>query len=166
MPHLEGLRVDRIFVQGQTVRVEVGSEASDARCPCCGGVSGRVHSRYQRRLSDRAVAGRPVLLHVTVRRFFCGNGDCASKTFAEQFPSLAGRYARSTRLLDDALRAVGLRICRGPGSPAQAYGQTGHAAFELLEFADVDDNDVIAPLPQYLGCFRSALRHEDGVVVQ
>ncbi|WP_373283244.1 transposase family protein [Nocardia vinacea] len=40
-----------------------------AQCPQCATVSGRVHSRYQRRLADAAVAGREMALHLVVRRF-------------------------------------------------------------------------------------------------
>jgi hypothetical protein len=42
-----------------------------------------VHSRYERRLLDTAVAGRQLLIHLRVRRFVCGNKACAKKTFAE-----------------------------------------------------------------------------------
>ncbi|WP_281291972.1 transposase family protein [Streptomyces tailanensis] len=40
------------------------ASAQRAACPACGTVSGRVHSRYVRRLSDTAVAGRPVLIEL------------------------------------------------------------------------------------------------------
>lgn len=56
--------------------------------PACGIVSRRVHSRYEWRLCDTAVAGQETMIHLRVRRFFCNNGDCANKTFAEQVPGL------------------------------------------------------------------------------
>jgi transposase len=40
-------------------------------CPECGTTSGRIHSRYQRRLADLPLAGKPVRLVVLVRRFHC-----------------------------------------------------------------------------------------------
>ncbi|WP_454199354.1 transposase family protein [Nocardia sp. Marseille-Q1738] len=33
-------------------------------CPACGTPSGRVHSRYQRRLSDTSITGREVLIEL------------------------------------------------------------------------------------------------------
>ncbi|WP_246011641.1 transposase family protein [Nocardia mexicana] len=40
-----------------------------AHCPGCGTGSGRVHSRYRRRLADAATAGRAMVLVLVVRRF-------------------------------------------------------------------------------------------------
>jgi hypothetical protein len=57
----------------------------------------RVHSRYVRRLSDGAVGGRPVVIVLVVRRFFCVNPDCPVTTFAEQqVEGLSARYRRRT----------------------------------------------------------------------
>ncbi|MFF4320715.1 transposase family protein [Streptomyces sp. NPDC001568] len=71
--------------------------AATARCPGCGTVSVRVHSRYGRRLADAAVGGREVAIDLEVRRFFCDNADCVKKTFAEQVERLTFRYGRGTR---------------------------------------------------------------------
>ena len=88
------------------MRVLAGTRAGEAACPACGTVSRRVHSRYQRQLADTAVAGREMLIHLQVRRFFCGSGGCAKTTFAEQVPGLTIRYGRRTRGLDQMLQAV------------------------------------------------------------
>ena len=66
----------------------------DDVCPACGTVSGRVHSRYERRLSDKAVSGQETTIELTVRRFFCLAGACQKVTFAEQVPGLTVRYGR------------------------------------------------------------------------
>jgi hypothetical protein len=73
-------------------------------------MSGRVHSRYHRQLSDTAAAGRKVVVRLQVRKLFCENTDCARKTFAEQVPGLADRYARRTPLLQRVLSAVALAL--------------------------------------------------------
>jgi hypothetical protein len=72
--------------------------------------SRRVHSRYERRLLDTAVAGQETLIHLRVRRFFCGNTACVKKTFAEQVPGLTTRYGRRTLGLAKMLRAVALAL--------------------------------------------------------
>ncbi|WP_425438292.1 transposase family protein [Niveispirillum cyanobacteriorum] len=40
-------------------------------CPGCGTRSGRIHSRYHRRLADLPTTGRRVELVLRARRFFC-----------------------------------------------------------------------------------------------
>jgi transposase len=69
-----------------------------------------VHSRYQRQLADTAAGGQELLIHLQVRRFFCGNGACAKTTFAEQVPGLTTRYGRRTRGLDGMLQAIALAL--------------------------------------------------------
>jgi transposase len=75
------------------------ARAAEAACPGCGTVSGRVHSRYSRRLADAAIGGRRVVIRLAVRRFFCPAPGCKRKTFAEQVEGLTSRYARPTPLL-------------------------------------------------------------------
>ena len=84
--------------------------AGEAACPGCGVVSRRVHSRYQRQLSDTASGCQQVLIHLAARRFFCGNQACAKGTFAEQIPGLTTRYGRRTCSLQTVLQAVALAL--------------------------------------------------------
>jgi transposase len=79
-------------------------------------LSRRVHSRYQRRLGDAAAGGQEVLIHLQVRRFFCGNQGCAKVTFAEQVPGLTTRCGRRTSGLDQMLQAIALALGGRPGS--------------------------------------------------
>lgn len=105
-----------MFVSGTTLRIEVQATSDAAQCPACDSISRRVHSRYQRRLSDLAVSGRPVLLHVRVRRFVCIDSGCPRRTFAESFPHLTSRYKRSTHALQTMLRSLGLALGGRPGA--------------------------------------------------
>jgi hypothetical protein len=75
-----------------------------------------VHSRYQRRLADAAIGGRPVLIRLTVRRFFCPAPDCPVITFAEQVEGLTVRYARRTPPLAEMLTAVALALAGRAGA--------------------------------------------------
>lgn len=95
---------------GRVVQIRARTGGGPAACPGCGMVSDRVHSRYERRLSDTASAGREVLIRLTVRRLFCDNADCVKTTFAEQVPGLTARYARRTGILERVLCAVGLAL--------------------------------------------------------
>lgn len=84
--------------------------APTACCQSCGTVTSRVHSRYQRHLDDTAVAGQPVVIHLTVRRFFCPAAGCSRRTFAEQVPGLTWRYGRRTPVAGRVLEAIGLAL--------------------------------------------------------
>ena len=142
-PQLVGMRVGRVFVSGETLRIEVRARADDAQCPACDGVSNRVHSRYQRKLSDLAVSGRAVLLHVRVRRFFCLDPACHRETFAEAFPHLAGRYRRSTHALQTVLRNLGLALGGRPG--ARLSGGLGVPTSRMTLLRAIDTTAVPEP---------------------
>nr|BFD87019.1 hypothetical protein StreXyl84_64200 [Streptomyces sp. Xyl84] len=63
-----------------------------------------------RRLADRPLGGRRVLLRLRVRRFFCDNGLCSRRTMAEQVPNLTARYRRRTTALARMVQAIGLAV--------------------------------------------------------
>jgi transposase len=69
-----------------------------------------VHSRYERQISDTAVSGRELLIHLGVRRFFSDNVACSKKIFSEQVPGLTVRYGRRSIGMGEALRAVALAL--------------------------------------------------------
>jgi uncharacterized protein Yka (UPF0111/DUF47 family) len=75
-----------------------------------------VHSRYERRLADAAVAGQKVVIRLRVRRFFCGNTDCAARSFVEQVADVTERYARRTPLLKAMLESIGLALAGRAGA--------------------------------------------------
>ncbi|WP_405803646.1 ISL3 family transposase [Streptomyces sp. NBC_00210] len=100
--------------------VEVASTGRPGRCPDCLRRAKRVHSLYQRRLAERPVGSRQVVVRLTVRRFFCDGKSCPRKTFAEQVGGLTERYCRSSVGLKSWLKAIaeqsggraGERLCR------------------------------------------------------
>lgn len=85
-------------------------------------MSGRVHSRYRRRLADAAVSGRRVVILLSVRRLFCNHQACQRRTFAEQVRGLTVRYGRRTPPLRAMLEqlAVALAGRAGAGSPGRS----------------------------------------------
>ncbi|MFE5681527.1 transposase family protein, partial [Streptomyces erythrochromogenes] len=91
-PHLDVVRVERVWVAGGVVRVAASTREATVACPDCGRGSVRVHSRYSRTLADAAVGGRPVLIELSVRRLFCDSPRCGRRTFAEQVDGLTKRY--------------------------------------------------------------------------
>ncbi|MEU9148938.1 ISL3 family transposase [Streptomyces sp. NPDC048349] len=90
-------------------------------CPSCGVIASRVHSRYMRRLADRPLGGRRVLLRLRVRRVFCDNGLCTRRTMAEQVPSLTAWYRRRTTALARMVQAIGLAVGGRAGARLADY---------------------------------------------
>jgi len=76
LPHLAGVVVEGVVAAAGVLFVLARARADTAACPACGSVSGRVHSRYRRRLADAAIGGRRVVIRLTVRRFFCAFPGC------------------------------------------------------------------------------------------
>jgi hypothetical protein len=104
----EGLRVEQIELQGDILAIAVVSGRPSSCCPLCAQASSQAHSRYWRRLRDVPCAGRQVVLHLSVRKFFCRNPDCARKIFAERLPPFAEPWAQATSRLFEAVQAIGL----------------------------------------------------------
>lgn len=115
LPHLADIVIDRVERDTEGVRIWARPQASAAACGTCGASSSRVHSRYDRRLADAAIAGQPVVLRLQVRRFFCNTQDCPRKTFAEQIEGLTARHARRSLLLRGMLESIGLALAGRAG---------------------------------------------------
>lgn len=115
-----GLVVDHIEA-GAGLAITARPKTASARCPRCDGVSSRVHSRYTRTLSDLPVAGRRVVITVSVRRFRCVGPECRTKVFAERLePDLAAAYARRTGRLETIVHHLGLAL---GGRPAESFAR-------------------------------------------
>ena len=103
----EGLEVEGIELQGNLLAVAIVSVLPFSCCPLCSQASSQVHSWYQRTLRDVPCAGRQAVLHLSVRKFFCRNPDCARKIFTERLPTFVEPWAQVTRRLFEAVQAVG-----------------------------------------------------------
>ena len=92
-------------------------------CPRCGGLAGHVHGYCERTVADVPADGRPVVLHVRVRRMRCPALDCPVQTFREQVPGLLDRYQRRTTRLTLQVSAVALQLAgRGGAALLTALG--------------------------------------------
>jgi transposase len=65
-------------------------------CPGCGARSIRRHSRYSRHLQDLPAQGAIVAVKLLMTRWRCRNDACERKTFSDELPGVAARYARRT----------------------------------------------------------------------
>ena len=136
--------------EGQSLFLTVRSSKKVATCPDCAQESRKVHSRYPRTLADVSLMDYAVVLRVQVRRFFCSNGACARKTFAESFADLAVAHARRTNRQASRLRAIAKEL---GGRPAARESEnvlmpvSRHTMLRLLRRFPIPD----APPPLVLG---------------
>jgi transposase len=102
LPDLSNLIIEQISVTNNVV-ITARAASPTASCPCCGMISRRVHSYYQRTLRDLPASGRPVHLMLRVRRFFCEEQTCIRTIFAERFPSFTLPRVKFILRLQEAL---------------------------------------------------------------
>jgi len=89
---------------------------STPQCPACSSCQVSYHSQYQRQLHDLPWQGRPVRLHLRIRRFRCRNRQCDRKIFAERLPGVVAPQARETDRRGEVVRRVGYALGGLPGS--------------------------------------------------
>jgi len=112
--------MDSVSIENDVAVVAVRASARIARCPFCATTSGRVHSRYTRKISDLPMGGRHVCLSVSVRRFFCDLRTCSRSVFAERFENAAAPRARRTGRLEDLAHSLAIAL---GGRPAARLAQ-------------------------------------------
>ncbi|MBT8223969.1 MAG: transposase family protein, partial [Dactylosporangium sp.] len=122
-PQLAGIVIDRVWARPTTVRIDAHGRTIEQPCrtcgqPCrtCGQPSSRGHSHYTRRIADADIGGKHLVIHMQVRRLWCDNPECPAKTFSEQLPELAPRYARRSPPTDRAMADIGLALAGRAGS--------------------------------------------------
>jgi len=114
LPKAANLKLLRLEISERGWGVEASGDSS-AVCPSCGTKSRSRHSRYRRKLQDLSVQGSPVMLHLQVGRWRCGNDRCPRKIFTERIPELAVPWARRTERLRDVVRLIGHGMGGRPG---------------------------------------------------
>ena len=101
---------------GSVVRLRARTTTPDGVCPRCGSASRRVHAWHVRRLTDLPVAGRSVVIELHVRRLVCQDAKCPQRTFRQQVPELALRYARRTLRLTTTVGRLAITLAGRAGA--------------------------------------------------
>lgn len=100
--------LDTIEIHEQKIIVHLYATSPTAACPQCATAGSRVHSRYERTITDVAFGGRSLVLKLLVRKWICPEASCSQRIFAERFPGFVQRYARMTDPLVKILQVVGV----------------------------------------------------------
>ena len=111
-----GLSVTGLNLEFDSITVHTRSNSATARCPICKQLSRQVHSKYIRSLADLPWAGLPVCFRVSVRRFYCANGVCPRKVFAERLDGVTSEYGRRTDRQRRALENIAFSLGGEAGS--------------------------------------------------
>jgi transposase len=150
LPDIAGLRLDRCESDGNTITLTMTATQEAARCPVCGQVSSRIHSRYQRQIADVPCGDSRMHLVLNVRKFFCDNESCRRKLFCERLePELAVSARRTTRL-NQRLQLLAMALGGEMGSQVVTLLHMPASPSTLLRLTG-DTANQSCPTPRVLG---------------
>jgi hypothetical protein len=104
------IRLEKIAPANHSITLVVVTVQPGSCCPSCHHISKRIHSRYQRQITDLPCQGIPVRLMLYARRFRCQNSLCTRRIFCERLPRVVATYARQTIRVITALELIGFAI--------------------------------------------------------
>ena len=78
-----GLSVTGLSLEIDSITIHAPNNTVAAHCPIRRPCSRQVHLKYIRSLADLHWAGLPVCFRMSVRRFYCANGECPRKVFSQ-----------------------------------------------------------------------------------
>ncbi len=127
LPSSSLLRLESYTLEsGDCLLLTLSSTQTQVPCPLCGGLSHRVHSRYERTLADLPCVHFRLRLILQVCKFFCPNAECRRRIFTERLPEVAAPWARKTMRLIQRLQSIGLAL--GGAAGARLGDCLGYAA--------------------------------------
>ena len=147
----EGVVGQQVSWLGRSARVVARATAASARCPDCGTVSRRVHSRYERQLQDTAADGCEVVICLIVRRFRCLSPECGKSTFAEQVDGLTSRHARRTPAATAVLQAVALALGGRAGARLSGRLAAGVSRMTMIRLVRAMPLPTVSASPRVAG---------------
>jgi len=153
------LCLDQVQIAPHVVTLCLRTTASAVPCPLCSQPASQVHSHYTRSAHDLPLQGRPVVLRLCARRFFCRTVDCPRRVFCEQFPGLLAKHAQATTRLKVSHRALGLALGGEPGSRlASKLGMPTSPDTLLRRVKQDSPSNTAAPPPRIIGVDDWAMR--------
>lgn len=150
IPAESGVQVDTVTVVDGVVIVVVRPTRAAVPCPACGQLARRVHSHYQRALTDLPWQGVAVRVALHARRFRCDAPTCPQRVFAERFPGLVAPGARRSVRLSTLYLSIGLVL--GGEAGARLVADLGlRVSPDTLLRVTTAASLAAAPTPRVLG---------------
>src|ERR1051326_9157457 len=109
-PASAALQFQSVILEPGAVTFVLRTTNNSAAYPVCGGPSVRVHSHYQRRLTDLPWQGRAIHLQIHARRFFCEAPECPRCIFTERLPEFVAPQQRTTTRLHSTHTQIGFAL--------------------------------------------------------
>ncbi|WP_254407752.1 transposase family protein [Streptomyces sp. GMY02] len=156
-PSMTDVAVLSVDVSIAMVRVDGKCTANGAACAACKVWSDRVHGSYLRFPADVPSAGRSVVLRLRVRRFTCGNSECARRTFVEQIPGMMRRHGQRTERLRSTLASVCLALAGRAGARLSSVFGVSVSRSTVLRLVDALPEPEV-PAPRVVGVDEYATR--------
>lgn len=154
---LSSLVIEDVTDQDELIAVRARTAGGSVACPRCGGLTSQVHGYYQRTVADVPADGRPVVVHVRVRRMRCPALDCPVQTFREQVAGVLDRYQRRTMRLAGQAGEAACRLAGRAGAgllAALGVPLSRHTMLRVLLRLPLPE----VPVPRVLGVDDFALR--------
>ncbi|MDV3002880.1 MAG: ISL3 family transposase ISAcma23 (plasmid) [Chroococcopsis gigantea SAG 12.99] len=117
----------------KTITLKLCSKQTLADCPGCHHPTQKIHSYYERTLTDLTWADYSLCLKLKVKKFFCRNQGCNVCIFTERLKNFALPWARRTIRLSNQLTAIALELGGSAGARLANYSNYQISRNTLLE---------------------------------
>ena len=88
----------------------IASTQKRVPCPVCQKPSQKIHSHYERTLTDISLAEYKVTWKLWIRKFFCHNLKCPRRIFSERLEGVTAPWGRKTSRLNQNFTFIGLSL--------------------------------------------------------
>lgn len=104
---MEDIRIIHQFEEGNKTFIIAESVKKYCKCPSCGIVSDKIHSKYTRKMFNGSLDGSPQEIILIARKFKCKEIFCNQEVFTERFDFI-DPYGRLPNNIIEIIKILGL----------------------------------------------------------